>query len=97
MVQDPHMPRGHVDTQGYLSPDSFLDEAFRGEYSGTNLIYKGFARAGTLTSAPFWQIAKLAYDGSNNIISITWPLNSEGAASNFYEFTWNDRAGYTYL
>lgn len=97
MTKDQFMPRARVDTQGIVNQDSFLDEAFRGEYSGTNLIYKGFARPGTLTSAPFWQIAKLAYDGSNNVLSIKWPLNSEGASSNFYEFIWDDRATYTYI
>lgn len=97
MVEDPNMPRGHLDPQGYLSPDSFLDEAFRGQYSGTNLIYKGFARVGTLTSAPFWQIALLTYDGNDNIISIEWPKNDQGAASNFYEFVWDARGTYVYI
>lgn len=92
-----NMPSGHKDSQGQLSQDSFLDEAFRGEYSGTNLIYKGFAIPGTVTSEPSWQIGKLAYDGNNNIISITWPINSNGAPSNFYEFVWDDRATYTYV
>ncbi len=92
-----NMPSGHLDPQGYLSQDSFLDEAFRGEYSGTNLIYKGFADVGTSTAAQKWQIAKLAYDGNNNVLSITWPLNSNGACSNFYEFVWDDRATYTYI
>lgn len=90
-------PVGVKDAQGQLSQDSFLDEGFRGEYSGTNLIYKGFSRPGSSTAAPLWQIAKLAYDGNNNILSITWPINSNGAPSNEYEFIWDSRASYTYV
>lgn len=90
-------PIGKLDTKGQLSQDSFLDEAFRGEYSGTNLIYKGFARPGADEDALVWQIALLAYDGMNNVISITWPLNTFGAASSDYEFSWTDRATYTYI
>ena len=88
-------PVGRKDSQGQLSQDSFLDEAFRGEYSGDNLIYKGFARPGTSEDAPFWQIAKLSYSG-DNIISIEWPINDNGAVSNDYEFVWTDRATYVY-
>lgn len=76
--------------------DSALDESFRGEYSGTDLIYKGFARPGADESIRVWQIAKLAYDASHNVLSIKFPVNTRGAASNNYEFAWADRATYTY-
>ena len=76
--------------------DSVDDLAFQGDYTGTNLIYKGFARAGADVTKAVWQIAKLAYDGSSNIISITWPKNTLGNPSNDYEFIWNSRASYTY-
>ena len=89
-------PLGYKDAQGNLIPDSFNDEAFQGQYSGTNLIYKGFARPGSATSAAVWQIAFLTYDGSNNLTSIMWPQNTFGAASNDYQFIWDNRAGYTY-
>ncbi len=89
-------PIGFKDAQGNVIPTSFNDMAFQGQYSGTNLIYKGFARPGALTSAPVWQIALLTYDGSGNIISVTWPENTYGAASNDFQFIWDNRAGYTY-
>lgn len=89
-------PVGYKDAQGNLIPDSFSDESFRGEYSGTNLIYKGFARPGAVEGSSVWQIAKLAYDGSNNLTSVKWPENANGNASNDYEFSWTDRATYTY-
>lgn len=76
--------------------DSVDDLAFRGVYTGTNLIYKGFARPGALTSDAVWQIAKLAYDGSGNITSITWPQNQYNNASNDYMFIWDNYASYTY-
>lgn len=72
------------------------NRAFRGEYAGTNLIYRGFARAGTATSTAKWQICLLTYDGANNLTAIQWPLSS-GAVSVDYKFVWDDRATYTYV
>jgi hypothetical protein len=69
-------PFGLQDTNYHVDPNTYSDEAFRGQYTGTNLIYKGFARPGSLTSDPVWQIAFLTYDGSNNVLSIQWPLLS---------------------
>ena len=91
-------PRGLQNTQGVFIPSSFEEESFRGEYDGSNnLIYAGFARPGSTEGALVWEISKMAYDGSNNLISITWPLNSQGAVSIDYEFSWTDRATYTFV
>lgn len=90
-------PLNFLDAQGRSIYDSVDDLAFRGEYDGSsNLIYKGFARPGSATSAAVWQIAKLAYDGSGNVLSITWPQGTNSAASNDYLFVWDNRATYTY-
>lgn len=97
MARNINRPTGDIDNKGNLSQDSFLDEAFRGEYSGDNLIYKGFARPGTAEGALAWQIAFLTYDGSGNVLSIKWPINTFGAASREYEFSWTNRATYTYI
>jgi hypothetical protein len=89
--------RGLINPQGVFLPESFLEEAFRGEYDGSNnLIYAGFARPGSPESLPVWQISKLTYSGAN-LTSITWPTSSEGAVSNDYEFAWSLRATYTYV
>jgi len=91
-------PFNRLDAQNYVIYDSVDDLAFLGDYlAGTNLIYKGFARPGSSTANAVWQIAKLAYDGNNNVISIKWPLTSDGVASNDYEFIWANRASYTYV
>lgn len=91
-------PRALVDTDGRAIPSSYDDEEFRGDYmGGTNLIYKGFARPGSSTAEAVWQIAKLTYDGNNNITSIQWPRNTAGAVTNDYEFVWDNRATYTYV
>lgn len=74
---------------------SYHEQAFQGEYTGANLIYKGFAKPGSGTSAPVWQIAKLTYSGAN-LTAITWPHNSSGAADSSYSFVWDNRATYTY-
>lgn len=89
-------PFGRLDAQGRVIPDSFSDLAFQGEYSGTDLIYKGFARPGSVTTDPVWQIAKCTYDGSHNLLTITWPQDANGHASNDYQFQWSQRGTYTY-
>lgn len=68
---------------------------FRGEYSGSNLIYAGFARVGSPEGEDVWQIFQLNYDGTN-LISILWPENDMGRPSMEYQFAWADRASYTY-
>ncbi len=84
------------DAQGNVIQESYTgDMAFRGEYTGANLIYKGFARPGALTSADVWQIARLTYSGAN-LTAIEWPENSLGAPSSEFNFQWDDRATYTY-
>ncbi len=90
-------PLNYLDAQGRVIFDSVDDTAFQGEYDGSdNLIYKGFAKSGSSTADPVWQIALLTYDGSGNILTITWPQNDLGNASNDYIFVWDDRATYTY-
>lgn len=89
-------PLARKDAQGDIIPSSYGDNAFRGEYSGTNLIYKGIARPGASESSLVWQICKLAYDGSDNLTSITWPQDALSHASNDYQFSWTDRATYTF-
>lgn len=66
-------PLGLQDTNYHVDPNIYSDEAFQGEYDGTNLIYKGFARPGASVDEPLWQIAFLTYDGANNVLMIQWP------------------------
>lgn len=89
-------PFGRLDAQGRVIPNSFDDLSFRGDYTGTNLIYKGFARQGAATSAAVWQIAKMSYDGSNNLLTILWPQDANGHASSEFQFVYDNRASYTY-
>lgn len=67
-------PLGRLDSNGRVIPDSYNDESFRGEYDGSNnLIYKSFARPGADTAHRVWQVSKLTYDGSQNVLTIKWP------------------------
>ena len=85
------------DSYGNVIQESYIgDMTFRGQYTGTNLIYKGYARPGADEGALVWQLALIAYDGSNNITSIKWPQGSNGAASSEFIFSWTARASYTY-
>lgn len=90
-------PINYLDSQGRQIFDSVDDLAFRGQYDGSsNLIYKGFAQPGASEGDLVWQISVLAYDGSGNVTSVTWPQNALGSASNDYIFSWTARASYTY-
>jgi hypothetical protein len=96
MTVSSNRPILSIDNNFRAIQDSALDESFRGEYTGTNLIYKGFARPGADEGALVWQLAKLSYDGSNNVLTIKFPQNSYGIATNDYSFSWTNRATYTY-
>lgn len=84
------------DAQGNVISDSFDWMAFQGEYTGNNLIYKAFARAGSATSAAVWQISKQTYDGSNNLLTVTWPQTPSGKASTDFQFIWDNRTSYSF-
>ena len=92
-----YRPIGFKDAQSNLNQQSFNYLAFQGDdSSGTTLTYKGWARPGSSTSAAVWQIQKLTYDASGNVLTITWPENALGAATADFIFAWSDRANYTY-
>lgn len=59
--------------------------------SGTNPIYVGLARAGTLTSESFWQIIKLTWDGNDNPTDVKY-----ADSSTKFEKEFDERASYTY-
>jgi hypothetical protein len=95
-MQNFNQPTLKRDAQNNVAQGSYSDVTFRGQYTGTNLIYRGFARPGAAEGDNVWQLALLAYDGSNNITSITWPQATNGSASSEWNFNWTGRAGYTY-
>lgn len=57
-----------------------------------NPIWVGKAAVGALEALVKWQIAKLVYDANGNLISVTWPQDTSGHASEDYEFTWDGEA-----
>ena len=86
---------GANDRREFIVQDS--EVALQAENDGNgNPIYLGRAKAGTATTEPYWQIRAIAYDGNQGVTDVTWPQNDEGNASAEYEFTWSDRATYTY-
>lgn len=95
-------PGARLDSQGRPNPQFYEEESFRGDYQGgSNLIYAGYARPGADEADAVWQIFKCSYDGNNNILTIKWPEDSNGHASNDYIFTWDagggvDHTTYTY-
>ena len=90
------MPSPNLKRDNYFNviSDTYDEKSFRGDYSGANLIYAGFAIQGSAEGDRVWQIKQLNYDGSN-LISVLWP-QINGKASTDYSFSWTDRASYTY-
>lgn len=85
---------GQNDRREFIVQDS--EVALQIEYDGNNNpIYIGRAKVGTATSEVKWQISLLTYTGTN-LVSITWPQNSDGNPSSEYEFEYDERASYTY-
>lgn len=85
-------PRALRAPQGGLIPFTFQDLAYQGDLNGgSNLIYIGYARPGSLTSSAVWQIKKITYSGTTPI-AIQWPVGSDGAVSNDFDQVWNDRS-----
>lgn len=90
-------PRALINPQGEYLPQTFRDLAYRGDLNGgANLVYIGFARPGTDEDALAWQIMFITYSGSTPV-SITWPIGADGGTSIDFEFSWTDRASYTYV
>lgn len=94
-MSDNNRPLGQLDANYRWDPNSFGNQAFRGEYDGSNnLIYAGYAKPGTAESEPKWQIVEYTYSGTNRT-EAKWPeLN--GSASSAYKFSWTDRGTYTF-
>ena len=88
-------PMLQLDAQGRSLPSSNDYTTFRADYTGANLIYYGQARAGSAEGSLVWQIMKISYSGSNPT-SGKYPTNTKGDVSEDFEFSWTDRASYTY-
>lgn len=88
-------PLLQLDAQGRVLPESNLYLSIRAAYSGSNMIYRGYARPGSAEGDSVWQIIQINYSGTN-IISVLYPQNALGEASSDYAFSWTNRATYTY-
>ena len=61
------------------------------DYAAGQPVYKGFAAPGTALSAAGWKICLFTYDGSGNLLSVTW-----AGGSTSYTNVWNNRASLSY-
>ena len=77
-----------------LMQQTYDEKSFRGDYNGNNLIYAAFAIEGSAEATPCWQIKQLNYV-ANNLVSVLWP-QINGKASTGYNFSYTNRASYTY-
>ncbi len=97
LTQNINRPTALINTQGQYLPQSWRDEAYQGDLNGgSNLVYIGFAKPGSPTSAPVWKIFFITYSNGSPI-SITWPIGADGGPSKDYVFIWDDRTTYTFI
>lgn len=61
-----------------------------------NSVYIGRAKPGTSEDDEKWQISYHTYDANNSLTSKLWAQDADGNASTDYQFSWTDRATYTY-
>ena len=86
---------GPNDRREFIVQDS--EVALRAENNASGSpIYLGRAKVGVTESESKWQIAFIEYDVNDGVVSVTWPENDDGIASSNYEFSWTDRATYTF-
>lgn len=63
----------------------------------SNLVYVGFAKPGSDTAAPVWQIRFLTYDLNGNVIRIQWPNDgTTDKPTNQFRYIWDNRVGLMY-
>jgi len=86
---------GAADRREFITYNSEVELRAQNDGAG-NAIYVGRAKIGTLDAEAKWQIQFIQWDANDAVTSVTWPENSDAHASAEYEFTWDDRAGYTY-
>lgn len=54
-------------------------------------VYVGYADPLSVTSQPVWQIMRIDYDGSNNLIQRVW-----AGGDVYFDKVWDDRAVLVY-
>lgn len=94
--------QGNV-TSAQRDAQGFADFLFQNSMSmvgdtgeGTNLIFVGFAKPGSSTGAPVWQIRFITYDLSGNVTRIQWPSDGTTRPTNQFRYVWDDRTDLTY-
>lgn len=72
-----------------------MPQAVRVEYiagASTDVIrYVGYANPGTSTAEPFWRIARITSDASDNPVTVEWADGNEA-----YDNIWDNRAVLVY-
>lgn len=87
--------QGPTGPQGPIGPPSVEEEvpfAKQINFISDNLLYRGEADPGTLTSASLWRVRKITIDAGDSDITETW-ANGD---SNFDKI-WDNHLGFTYI
>lgn len=86
---------GPNDRREFIVHDCEVEIRCENDANG-NVVYLGFAKVGVLDDEAKWQISYHTWDSNNSLLTKTWPQNDLSNPSTEYEFTWDDRASYTY-
>ena len=86
---------GAKDRREFIVQDGEVEIRAENDANG-NVLYLGRAKANSAEGDSVWQISFHAWDATDSLTSRTWPQNDEANASMEYEFSWTDRASYTY-
>lgn len=79
---------GADDRREFIVQDSEVSLVAINDTNG-NPVFLGRAKPGVALSVAKWQIRKITWDSNSSPTRVEWPENSEGNASNNYEFIWN--------
>ena len=86
---------GAADRREYIVSNGELE--IRAENDGNgNPVYLGKSVVGNAEGDLKWQISKQTYDANQGLLTKKWAQAAGGKASTEYEFSWTDRATYTY-
>jgi len=74
-----------------LPADLEMPYAQQVDFVNEDVIYKGWAETGTITSLPLWRIQKITFVGTDEDVTIEW---ADGNGN--FDNVWDSRAGLTY-
>lgn len=86
---------GYKDRRTYITYKSEMEIRCQNDANG-NPLYIGRAKPGVAEGDLKWNISFHTWDANDSLLTKKWPQNSLGNPTTDYEFSWTDRATYTF-